>query len=226
MRKISVKNLLLFRYKSPKGKRNFANNLKLPLKPKPDGTNGGNYWVRSLSAICNSFKENNPDFMEDKITEIQREIVPGIAFRTKTMYDRNIKILDSFLGYDLSKLRPRKDIEILKKSPSHSVLTIKGLEIEADSKSVYVFKDKKTGKIGAVWFIAKLNGLKKEELATYVDVLYRYLKENFSKGSELDLKYCIAVDVFTPQHLSYSTIETGRVTSLLDETLDEIRKLI
>lgn len=226
MRKISVKNLLLFRSKSPKGKRNFANNLKLPLKPKPSGTNGGNYWVRSLSAICNSFKENDPDFIKNKITEIQREIVPGIAFRTKTMYERNLVILNSFLGFDLSKIRPGKEIEILKKNPSNAVLTIKGLEIEADSRQVYVFQDKKAGKVGAVWFIAKLGGLKRDELGIYVDVLFRYLKKNFSKGKELDLKYCLAVDVFTPQYINYSAIKTGKLPSLLDETLDEIKKLM
>jgi len=226
MRKLSSKSILTFRLKSRKGKETFAANLKLPIKPKVSKEGGGDYWISSLSAISNSYKDNSVDSMTDKISELHGKITKATPPQVRNMYQRNIGILNSFLGYDLKRLRPGKDIEFLKKDATKSILTIKGLEIETDSRYAYVFKDNKTEKVGAIWLIAKLEGYEKEELGLFADILFRYLKKNFSKKYELDSKYCLAVDVMAPQQISFSQVESGIVPAILDTTLEEIRRLL
>ncbi len=109
------------------------------------------------------------------------------------MYRRNIDILYNYEDFDLKKWRPSKTLGYLKKTKDHSVLTIKGLPVKATPHHVFSFTRNGIQEIGAIWFIAKLNGFKKVELGMFVEILYRYLKVHYSRKHDLNTKYCIAV---------------------------------
>ena len=74
--------------------------------------------------------------------------------------------------------------------------------------------------------MAKLGGLKKEELGMFVGVLYRYLKSHFSKEYNVSAKSCIAVDVVENYELSYAQMEKDEVPLILNFTLDEVKSFM
>src|SRR4051812_37956476 len=131
MRKLSLKSIVAFRSKSPKGKKKFVDSLKLPIKPKIVTEGGGDYWITSLTAIVNSFKANKADSITNKIEKLQEKIRGAKSSQVRSMYQRNIDILNSFSLYDLNKLRPGEDIEFLNKKSASSILKIKDFEIES-----------------------------------------------------------------------------------------------
>jgi len=57
MKKISVNNIVKFRLKAEKNRKAFLNSVNKKAEAKSEG--GGNYWVRSLSAMNNAFKLNS-----------------------------------------------------------------------------------------------------------------------------------------------------------------------
>ncbi len=142
------------------------------------------------------------------------------------MYKRNIGILYNYEDFDLKKWKPSKKIKFLKKHKNDSILTIKALQVQVIPHHVFTFQKNDVEEIGAIWFVAKLNGFKKEELGMFTDILYRYLKNHFSKDYILNSKYCIAVDVFNNFEVSYLQLEKGEVQLTLNSTLDEIKKLM
>jgi hypothetical protein len=142
------------------------------------------------------------------------------------MYKRNMGILYNYEDYDLKKWRPSKQIKLLKKNKDNSVLIIKGLEVYATPHHVFMFRKNNVEELGAIWFIAKLNGFRKDELGMFADILYRYLKTHFSKDYILNSKYCIAVDVFNKFEINYSQLEKEEIPLILNSTLDEIKKMI
>ena len=105
-------------------------------------------------------------------------------------------------------------------------MTIKGLEVQAVPHHVFAFQKDDVEEIGAILFIAKLNGFKKDELGMFSDVLYRYLKTHYSKEYQLNPNYCIAVDVCNNLEVNYSQLEKGEIPMILNSTLDEIKKLM
>lgn len=224
MQKLSIKKIVEFRGKSDRSKKHFANTLKLD-KPKPESEGGGDYWVSCLSAISNSYKSNDIEPILNKRIELEEKYGETEFNKTKTMYKRNIDILYNYEDLDLNKWQPLKKWEFIKKYKDHSVLTIKGLQIQVTPNHVFTFKENDINEIGAIWFVAKLNGFSQSELGIFADILYQYLKVNFSKNYSINAKYCIAVDVFNNFEVSFSQLENGEIPFLLNSTLDEIRKL-
>ena len=80
--------------------------------------------------------------------------------------------------------------------------------------------------MGVVWFVAKLNGYTKSELALFTDILFRYLNEFFSNDNEINPSYCIAVDVVTGEKVSYEDIQNGDVLSQMEATVNEIKGIL
>jgi hypothetical protein len=225
MKKIPIKRIIEFRRKSDKAKKNFATNLSKD-REKSNGDGGGDYWISCLSAISNSFKFNDLKLVSNKKDELEGKYEKTENKRTKTMYGRNIDILYNYEDFDLKKWKPIKDVSNVKKNKEDLILNIKGLQIQADPHHVFTFKKKDKEEIGAIWFIAKLGGYRKEELGMFTDILYRYLNTHFSREYGLNPKYCIAVDVFNNFDLSYSQLENGEAPLVLNSTLDEIKKLM
>lgn len=225
MKKLSIKKIIEFRRKSDRSKKTFAQNLKLE-RDRKESDGGGDYWVSSLSAISNSYKRNNLQFIRDKVYELEEKFENTDFQRTKTMYSRNIDILYKYEVFDFKILKPNEQITYIKKHKSDFVLTIQGLPIEAVPHHVFSYQDEDIKEIGAIWFIAKLDGYREVELGMFTDILYRYLKINFSKDYTLNPRYCIAVDVVNNFAVNYYQIEKGEVPSILDKTIDEIKKIM
>lgn len=225
MKNLSIKSVIEFKGKSDRGKKNFATALKKD-KAKVDTEGGGNYWVSCLSAIHNSFKLDDLQSIINRRGELEEKYGETEHKRTKTMYKRNIDILYNYEDFDLKKWKPSKKINFLKKHKDDSILNIKGLQIQATPNHVFTFQKNDVEEIGAIWFIAKLNGFRKDELGMFADILHRYLKTHFSKEYNLNSKYCIAVDVFNNFEINYSQLEKGEIPLILNSTLDEIKKLM
>jgi hypothetical protein len=225
MKKLSIKSIIEFSRKSDKSKMNFATAVKID-KAKVDTEGGGDYWISCLSAISNSFKTNNLESIIDKRCELEEKYGETEFKKTKTMYKRNIDILYNYEDFDLKKWKPSKKIKLLKKHKDDSILTIKGLQVQVIPHHVFTFQKNDVEEIGAIWFIAKLDGYRKDELGMFADILYRYLRTHFSKDYILNSKYCIAVDVFNNFEVSYSQLEKREMPLTLNSTLDEIKKLL
>ncbi|HEY5592707.1 MAG TPA: hypothetical protein VIK55_17025 [Paludibacter sp.] len=224
MRKLSIKEIIDFRKKSDTSKKTFALNINIE-KEKNDLDGGGDYWVSCLSTISNSFKCNDNSLILDKIHELEDKFEQTEYKRTKDMYKRNIEILYKFETFDFSKWIPTNEFKIIKKYKSNFILDINGLQVQAIPQHVFTFKNDNE-EIGAIWFIAKLEGYSQTELAMFTDILYRYLNTNFSKNYRINPDYCIAVDVVKVEDLSYSKIIKEGIFLMLDSTVKEIKKLM
>jgi hypothetical protein len=225
MEKLSIKDMVRFRGKSEKAKKNYAEALKVGKKEN-DSDGGGDYWISCLSAISNSYKSNNPQFIKDKKEELLAKIKETGYDKTKQMYRRNISVLSDYENYDHNKLVPKKKITFLKQYQPNFLLPIKGFHLQVKPHHVFTFEVNKKAKVGAIWFVAKLGGLKREELGMFCDILFRYLKAHYSNDFEVSLKYCIAVYVNKAQEIRYSELKNEQVSKVLDNTLNELKKLM
>lgn len=224
MKKVTVKNLIEFRGKNERTRITFVNNLKKEKK-KSEDSSGGDYWISCLSAVRNSFKYDNEDLLDDKISELADKIRVTEIKRIKDQFKRNIDILNNFKEYEIEHLKPNVDLTFLKQPKMKSLLDIKGFPIEAKPCHIYTFSENNSEEIGGIWFIAKLRGFKKSELGMFTDILYRYLDKHYSKDFYVNPDYCIAVDLFNGQEVKYSEIQNGNIPILVDSTLDELKKV-
>ena len=224
MKKVTVKNLIEFRGKNERTRITFVNNLKKEKKKSEDGS-GGDYWISCLSAVRNSFKYDNEDLLDNKISELANKIRVTEIKRIKDQFKRNIDILNNFKEYEIEHLKPNTDLTFLKQPKMKSLLDIKGFPIEAKPCHTYTFSENNSEEIGGIWFIAKLKGFKKSELGMFTDILYRYLEKHYSKDFYVNPDYCIAVDLFNGQEVKYSEIQYGNIPILVDSTLDELKKI-
>ncbi|WP_066836866.1 hypothetical protein [Rufibacter ruber] len=220
MEKIAVSKIVEFRTKKTKGSQsNFINNIKYP-KPKTSDE-GGDYWTISISAISKNFKDDNRGIITDKIDEVNEKRAVATAKISKDMYQRNIDILINSLEFDLSNLKPNADLNYI--SRNQNVIKINGLPVQVKPQHIFTFKEQNVEKVGAVWFVSKLNGLKLEEIEIFTDSLHRYLVENFSSKYEISAEYCITVDVVSQNSVRYSEIAERETISLLEPTIESIK---
>lgn len=225
MKKISIKDVVEFRRKSDRSKRNFAMTLKLGKK-RINLEGGGNYWITSISAISNSYKLNDKQPIINKKDELEEKYEAAEYKKTKIMYKRNIDILNRCEGFNLEKWRPSEKMEFKKKYKDYSTLDIEGLQIQVSPNHIFTFENKGIKETGAIWFIAKLGGYKKEELGIFTDILYRYLNFHFSENYDVNPQYCIAVDVCSGTDINYSQLMKEEIPQFLNSTIDEIKELM
>lgn len=223
MKKLTVKKLIEFRGKSDRSKRTFVNNFRKP-EDKSNKLSGGDYWICALSAIRNTFKSNSLDFLDKKIELLNDKIDFSEIERIQNQFQRNLDIVSNFKEYDFEHLKPNVEIKLFKQSIHGNLLNIKDLPIEAKPCFIYSFPGNNGEEIGGVWFIAKLDGYKKSELGMFADILYRYLRENYSNSYFVNPAYCIAVDIFKGQDLNYKEIQDGSVPALFDSTLEDFKR--
>jgi len=225
MEKISISNIVEFRRKSPKSQITFINNLNNP-KPKSNPGEGGDYWVHSLSTISSVFKSEKTELLQEKTETLKEKYASSDAKISKDMFQRNIKILSGFEDFRFLRFKPNVKLTYLSKPKDKSILSIKGIPIQVLPQHVFMFEEKDTKKIGAVWFVAKLGGFEKEELSIFCDALYRYLKFNYSKEFEVDMNYCVAIDTVNLNTLRYAKIIEKGFISPLNTTIDLIKKIL
>lgn len=225
MKKLSVKDIIEFRSKSDRSKKNFAVSLKIDkVKESTDG--GGDYWVSSISSISNYYKSNKISFIFDKITELEEKIKVADYQRTKDMYLRNAKILNNFKKIKLNRIRPEEISEFIRKSKIVADFMIEGLLIKVQPQFVFSFAEGKERYVGAVWFIAKLGGISPVDLRIYSDILFRYLAKTNNKDIKISRKFCIAFDVVNMHYVRYFDIESAVPSSNLLPTIKEIKNLM
>lgn len=224
MKKLSIKELVDFRRKSDRGKKNFVENMKSNKIVVPT-EGGGDYWITGLSAICNSYKQNDVSVIDDKIGEVRDKLNDTSYTITRNMYQRNIDMLQKYKNMDVKKLRATEKQLYLKKSSGNPLLTIKGLQLEAKPSLIYTF-GKNNENVGAIWFVAKVNGYRIEEVSMFCEMLQRFLRQNYSKKYQLNSKFCLAADMISGQVVDYAAIESGKLPQVLSLTLDEINKLM
>jgi len=225
MKKITVKDLVEFRKKTDRGKRTFVEKIKSNKAETPK-EGGGDYWVSSLSAVCKAFKDDDLNIIDNKIIELLKKINDTEITITKNMYQKNITVLHGYKNIDLRKIRPSGKLLFIKRSGSNPILTIKGLQVEAKPNLIYIFGKKNEENIAAIWFVAKKDGYNTEEIGMFSEMIYRFLKHNYSKKYQLAPKYCVAIDILKNKIVNYSEIENETVSPILNQTLDQIAKLI
>lgn len=226
MEKIRIKKLIEFRRKSERSRITLVNNLKANKVLEDDSSSGGDYWISCLSAIVNTFKHETIELLSEKINLLIEKIKLTPDKRIKDEFQRNIDVLYNLGDFDFQELKPNAELIYLKKPTNKSILIINGLPIQVKPDHVFTFSINNSKEIGAVWFIAQLNGFDRGELGMFVDIMYRYLDKHYSKDFFVNTSYCIAVDVNKAQHVSYKDIEEGKIPQLLEQTVDDIIKLL
>lgn len=223
MQKLTAKKIIEFRRLPQTRKQTFANNLK---KPVVKSDSGGDYWISCISAITAACKNNDNKFINDKIDFLFDQHKATSYKRTKDMYQRNIDILSAYRSYDFIKLRPKKTTDFLTRSNTKFTLTVKGLSVQVFPSHVFTYKNQQTEEVGAIWFVAQLNGFKSDELQIFSELLYKYLLANYSKKYTINTNFCIAVDVVTQKEFKYSKISINDTESILDLTISDLKNFL
>ena len=225
MEKISLSKLIDFRRKTDKTKLSFINNINKAEISESDG-GGGDYWVSCVSAINYIFKTDDTSFIEKKIDYLYAKIDQTEKKGTKDRFQKNIDILHVFEEFDYKHLKPSEELSFHKNSNSKSLININGVIIEIRPTHIFSYNNLDFKEIGAVWFIAKKNGFKQSELGMFCDIIYRYLVANYSNEYKINPSNCIAVDLFNGYDVNYSQIVSNEFPHLLDNTINDLKKLL
>lgn len=221
MKKISVKNIIVFRKRNDKTKKSFLASINKPKIVNSDG--GGNYWVRSISAVSNAFRTNDNMYIKDKIDGISNDLNNSKRKQTKDMYERNLSILYNYEDFDFSAWYPDKSFKILDKANKRSIINIDKVPVQVLPSQVFTFSKDTIDYVGAIWFVAKLDGYTKAEFGIFAETIFNYLKNNFSNKYEISPENCIVIDVLNIDEVNYQMVLDQKIPSLLKETLKSIR---
>lgn len=224
MEKITVKKLIEFRGKNDKTKITLVKNLNKEKAKSADGS-GGDYWISCLIVIRNAFKYANANLLDEKIELLENKIRVEEDKKIKDQFQRNLDIVNNFKDYDFQHLKPIGNLTFLPQPKDHSIINIKGFPVEAKPCHIFTFSNKKSEEIAGVWFVAQIDGFKKSELGMFAEMIYRYLDKHHSKDFYVNPDYCIAVDLYNGQEVSYSEIQNGKVPTLIDSTLDDLKEV-
>jgi|SRR5690606_17602360 len=224
MEKIAITELVDFRERSDRAKKNLAYKLKhRKAKEKNNvGKAGGDYWVTSTSCIRNVFKTNDKQLYTSKIEELHAKLEDAENKRTKSMYQRNIDILTRFNDFDLTDLKPSSDIRFEKIPTSYKVIVVDKFPLYVNPSIVYSFKRKGKAELGALWLVSKITGFDKTELGMFNEMLYKFLINNFADNYQISEDYCCVVDTFNARSLTYKELLDHNIPFLIEATLKEI----
>lgn len=226
MQKITIKELIDFRRRTDRTRKNFAYKLKTrEAKEKTeDDSGGGDYWVTSTSTIYNVLKYEDNDFYESKIEELNIKYDNTEDLRIKSMYQRNSNILNSFRDFDFNDSRPESDLKFEKVPKFYKILTIDSFPLYINPSLLFSYEKNGKDELGALWLIPQLNGFTKSELGMFCEILYRFLIKNYSDKYQISEDFCIAIDTFNAQKITYNQLVSGEVPFLIDRTLVEIKE--
>jgi hypothetical protein len=221
MKKISVKNIVTFRSKSEKNQKSFLNSLD--KEKGADSESGGDYWVRSLSALSAAVKQRNAEPVKKKITDISNDFTPGLTKQTRDMYTRNLSVLHNYENFDFENWLPI-NYDIISKASKKAVIDIDNIPVQITPSQIFSFEEGDIKYIGAVWFLAKLKNFKKSELGVFAEALHIYLISNFKENYQISPKNCLIVDVLSKEEINYKMLLDKEIPALLRETLQNIRE--
>lgn len=224
MRDIRVKDLIIFRNLSERRRGTFYVNLQKEkvIKEKDDST-GGDYWVRSISALNNSFRSNDNNFISEKISDILADYRPYMDKGTRVKYDRNIQILHNYEDFDFRSITPVENVEIKSKFGKRGVIELHRLNLKVETHNIYTFEDNDEPCMGSLFFAAKIKGYKTVELGIFAEAIYNYLNLNHSDKHYIDPKYITVIDVMTQEIVDYQMILDGKLPALLTSSIEEMR---
>ena len=226
MQKITIKELVNFRRRSDRTRKSFAFKLKTreeKVKREDDG-GGGDYWITSTSTIYNVFKHGDNHFCDAKIEELLIKYGETDDLRIKNMHQRNANILSSFKDFDFSDSKPPAILKFERVPKFYKILTIDGFPIYVNPSLLFSYEKNGKNQLGALWLIPQLNGFLKSELGMFCEVLYRFLIINYSDKYQISEDYCIAIDTYNAQKVTYPELLNGYFPFLIDQTLTEIRE--
>lgn len=222
--KLPLKKLIEFRRLTPRRKSTFSNNLKKPKKPSV-GT-GGDYWTRSLSAISTAFKNNDNSIIKERLDALLNDYASTSIKKTKVMYQRNIDILERYIGFDFSSWWSIPIDKFLSKPDSMSVIDIDGIPTQIRPHHIFTYEKNEDQCIGGIWFVTWLDGFKKGDLGIYSEALFRYLTINYPEDYIINPTSCIIVDASSMQVITYDQVLSGKIPSLIDATINDINKYL
>lgn len=225
MENVSISKLVEFRRKTERSKRTFAEKLYQLEVAKKSDDGGGDYWVRSLSAINKAYLNNNNQFIHDKIEDITDDLQNTTVNKTKTMYERNLQILHNFEEIDFIDLIPVAEFEFLEKQAKKANFDVNEFPIKIKFNQLYSFNENDTKFLGGILFVAKLGGYTKDELGIFAEAFFRYLKQKYSNGYEISKNNVKVIDVFTMNEVTFDMLENGEVPKFLESTIDAIKNL-
>ncbi len=220
MEKISIKQLLEFKNKSVKSRKTLLSNLEKP-KSTVKGS-GGNYWVRSISALSKSIKTNENRFITQKIEEILEKQKQTDVHKTIVMYERNVNILTSFENVDLSKFKPKEELNIESILKANSIIKEKGLPIQVIPNVLFTYKKGDANFVGGILLVAKIQKFTRTELYLQCELLYRYLQRNYSLKYKIEDRFCLIIDMLETKSINREEYDEAEISKVLDEILEEI----
>lgn len=226
MHKITIKELVNFRRRTDRTRKSFAYKLKTrEVKEKSDEDGGGgDYWITSTSTIYNVFKYEDIDFYDSKIEELLIKYNDSEDVRIKNMHQRNSNILASFKDFDFSDSRPASILKFERVPKFYKILTIDGFPLYINPSLLFSYQKNGKDELGALWLIPQLNGFQKSELGMFCEVLYRFLIKNYSAKYQISEDFCIAIDTFNAQKVTYKELLNGDFPFLIDKILREIKE--
>jgi len=140
------------------------------------------------------------------------------------MSQRNIDILHNAKEFDYRELKPYYGVNYIKNTKV--ILELQGLQIQVIPNHVFTFIDNGVEKVGAIWFVAKKDGYRKEELALFATSLYEYLTKMYNKKYEISLDYCIVFEITLADKLTYRQVINLGYKSYANEVLNILKKAI
>lgn len=230
MKKITIKELVAFRRKSDRNRKNFAFKLRNREEKRFDENDlknegGGDYWITSTSCIYNVFKYESDVLYDSKIEELRLRFENVDDRRTQSMYLRNIEILTSFKDFDFKDSKPSCDLKYQKVPKSFKILTVDNFPLFVNPSLLFSFERNGKNLIGAIWLIPQLSGFTKPELGMFCEILHKFLIKNYGDTYQISEDYCIAIDTYNAQKVSFTELLNGDFPFLIDNTLDEIKKI-
>jgi len=229
MQKISIKELVAFTRKpNDRAKKNFAYKLKSRTakeKKEDDESGGGDYWITSTSCINNVFKHNNKDLYDGKIEELAEKVTAAELNQVKSMFQRNIDILNNFKDFHIEDIRPSKILKFETVQRAHTIVYIDDFPLYISPSVLFCHERRGKKELGAIWLVAQVGGFKKNELGMFCEMLYEFLIKHYSEDYQISEDLCIAIDTFSAQKISYKELKNSNASSLVKKTLKEIKNL-
>ena len=223
MENVAISKLVEFRRKTERSKRTFAEKLYHPPVQRKSEDGGGDYWVRSLSAINNAYKANDNQIILDKIEDISGDLENTSILKTKSMYERNLQILHNFEDIDFKDLIPVTEFEFLERQAKKANFDVNDFPIKIKFNQLYSFNENESIFLGGVLFVAKLGGYTKGELGIFTEAFFRYLNQKYSNDYQISMKNVKVIDVLTLNEVTYDMLEDGVVPRYLESTIDSIK---
>jgi NAD-dependent dihydropyrimidine dehydrogenase PreA subunit len=226
LNRIRVIDLVAFSKLSERRQSTFANNLKIPKKPKSDEdeSEARNYWHRCLTGISTASKQNDNDVIKERIESLLDVYEPCEKKLVRLMYKRNLEILKKYEEFNFVIWYPTMAFKFVSKNKAP--LTIKDIPLEVRPQHVFTFGKKETPSFGGIFFVASVQGYRTNDLGIISEAVFKHLREQYPEPYYIDPNYCIAVDVSSMELVRYQEILVGKIPSLLQTLADKLSKLL